>query len=73
MRHELDLVGEVCPVPVLKAAEAMERLAPGDVLTIITDFARSVRNLMDWAERCGHPFEVEELADGSWAVHVSKV
>lgn len=72
MKHELDLVGEVCPVPVLKAAEVMERLKPGDVLTIITDFARSVRNLMDWAERCGYAFEIEELEDGSWAVHVCK-
>ena len=35
---QLDLRGKVCPWPTLDTSEAFRRLAPGEVLEVITDY-----------------------------------
>lgn len=64
--HRLDLVDEVCPVPLLRVQEAVARAAPGDTVVVRLGHARSVRNVMEWAERQGIPFAVREERGGTW-------
>ena len=70
--HYLDMLGEMCPHPLYGAQAKMEKLAVGDILIIETDFSRSVRNLLDWADRNGHKYEVEEADKGIWQITIEK-
>lgn len=70
--HHLDMLGELCPHPLLMAQAKMEEVAVGDSLLIESDFSRSVRNLLAWADKSGHNFDVEEVAPGIWQVKITK-
>lgn len=68
----LDLVGEVCPVPLLRVQEALRVAKPGETVVACLGYARSVRNVMEWAEKEGLAFEVRERQGGYWEVVLRK-
>ncbi len=70
--HYLDMLGETCPHPLLMAQAKLETMASGDCLVIETDFSRSVRNILAWADKNGHRFDVEEVEKGVWQVKIIK-
>lgn len=72
MKRELNLLGEVCPIPIIRARQALHDLVPGDLLCLRTDFNRTVRNLLDFCEDEGHDFEVDETGDGVWLITITK-
>lgn len=70
--HFLDLLGYVCPVPLLKAQEKIRDMASGDVLVIETEHARAVRNILNWAWREGYPVDVNDEDRGLWRIRLEK-
>lgn len=70
--HKLDVVGEVCPIPLLKTQRKFQELQPGDILVVETDFSRSVRNIIEWAERKGIKFTLEDLENGVWQIYLTR-
>lgn len=70
--HYLDLLGEICPHPLLMAQAKLDKMEAGDTLVIESDFGRSVRNLLAWADKNGHKFDVEEVDTGIWQVKIEK-
>ncbi|MDR3591536.1 MAG: sulfurtransferase TusA family protein [Negativicutes bacterium] len=70
--HYLDMLGEICPHPLLMAQAKLEKLAAGDCLVIESDFSRSVRNILAWADKNGHSYDVEEVDKGIWQVKIIK-
>ena len=72
MEKELDLLGMVCPVPLLRTQKELSCLATEAVLKIKLDSNQSVRNVIDWLEEQGYNFEIGELATGIWEVKVVK-
>ncbi len=56
---ELDAKGLVCPLPLLKAKQALRKLPPGALLRVLATDAGSVRDFQAYAnisgvELCGH-------------------
>ncbi len=70
---ELDLLGEVCPVPLLKTEKAVNNLSSEQPLEIITDHTQAVRNIMEFLEDRSLEFEVEELKPGIWKIKLKEV
>ncbi|GAW92024.1 sulfurtransferase TusA family protein [Calderihabitans maritimus] len=70
--HRLDVLGEVCPVPLLKTQQICRRLKTGDTLVVETNFSRSVRNILDWAEKNRYEFTVESTENGIWQIFLTK-
>ena len=70
---ELDCMGEACPVPLIKAEKALEKMDAGDTLIISIDHSCAMKNVPEWARKQGHNVEVEEVDDGEWEVFVEKV
>jgi len=70
--HYLDMLGEICPHPLLIAQTKLETMAVGDSLVIESDFSRSVRNILAWADKNGHSYDVEEVDTGIWQVKITK-
>lgn len=72
--RRLDMLGAVCPVPLMRTQETYATLAPGEDLIVETDFARSVRNITHWCGRQGIPCELLETDDdGLWRIHIRKL
>ncbi|WP_027338806.1 sulfurtransferase TusA family protein [Halonatronum saccharophilum] len=68
----LDLVGEICPIPLLKVRERLSKLKKGQRLIILTDQTVAIRNIMDLLEEKGYDFEVEEPKLGIWQIDAVK-
>ncbi len=50
----LDARDLFCPSPVLKAAQAMDELAPGQLLRIVANDPAAEEDIQRWAKRAGH-------------------
>jgi len=71
-QKKLTLLGEVCPLPLLKTQMELEKMNSGSVLQVETDFNQSVRNIMKWCERQGHSFILDEIDNGVWLLTITK-
>ncbi len=54
VKAELDASGLRCPLPLLKAKQALRSLMPGDVLRVLATDAGSVRDFQAFAAISGH-------------------
>lgn len=69
----LDVRGEICPYPMLKAMEALPRLAPGEALEVLTDHPPALQTIPAYTSRLGYRSRIEEVGPGVWKVIVEKV
>ena len=53
---ELDALGLLCPLPVLKARKRLEALAPGQVLKVIADAPAAQVDVPHFCIEAGHIF-----------------
>lgn len=54
VQHELDARGLRCPLPLLKAKQALRDLGTGDMLRVLATDAGSVRDFQSFATISGH-------------------
>ena len=73
MEHELDAIGLLCPLPVLKARKRLSALASGEVLVMKTDDPAAVIDVPHYCAEAGHEIlDVQE--DGlqmTWRIRKS--
>ena len=60
----LDVTGTLCPVPVLRTARRVRRLAAGDLLEVLGDDPLMRLDLAAWCAREGHEVVAMEEAEG---------
>ncbi|NIZ19182.1 sulfurtransferase TusA family protein [Entomospira culicis] len=70
--HELDCMGEACPVPLIKTQKKMEGMAVGDVLIVHIDHSCAVKNVPEWARTQGYNVEIDDVDDGEWDIVIEK-
>lgn len=68
----LDVRGEICPYPMLKAVEALPRLKEGEELEVLTDHAPALQTIPAYTGRLGYQTRIEEVGPGLWKVVVYK-
>ncbi|HYF94370.1 MAG TPA: sulfurtransferase TusA family protein [Symbiobacteriaceae bacterium] len=71
-RTVLDLIGEVCPVPLMRTSEAVDRLPAGSELMVETDYPRALTNIVQWCFRHGYPYEILDFRRGVYRVVIRK-
>jgi tRNA 2-thiouridine synthesizing protein A len=64
MTHDLDAIGLLCPLPVLKARKRLQALNGGDVLTLRTDDPAAVIDVPHFCQEAGHSL-LSSQEDGS--------
>lgn len=69
----LDCMGLYCPMPIVKTAERIKSLAPGEVLEVIADDIGIKQDMKAWCEATGNELVGIEEADGETRVYVKKV
>ena len=68
MERKIDCKGMACPLPVVNAKKAAEKVNSGDVLTVLVDNEIAVQNLTRFAEHKGFTVSAEKKADREYAV-----
>lgn len=65
---KLDVRGEVCPFPVVKAVEAMKKALPDEVIEVITDHAPALETIPTQAARLGFTAKIAEMGTAEWKI-----
>lgn len=73
MTHELDALGLLCPLPVLKARKRLQGIAPGEVLMLMTDDPAAVVDVPHFCAEAGHVLEGHEEQAGAIIWRIRKV
>ena len=68
--HTVDARGLRCPLPLVKAKIAMEKLQPGDALVVLATDPEAPVDLAAWAGDEGHDYR--ELAPGEYELRKSR-
>ena len=71
--YTLDITGEVCPMTLVKTKLKLEKLAPGDLLTILVRDGEASRNVPRGLKDHGHEvLEASVLDNGVCSIIVRK-
>ena len=62
--QRLDWKGFACPLPVIKTKQAIDRMALGQVLEMISTDPGSIPDMQAWSRKTGHEL-LEAKKDGS--------
>ena len=60
----VDARGLSCPLPIVKTAQAIKNLTPGQVLEVLATDPGSVKDFAAWSKTTGHEL-VESSSDGA--------
>ncbi len=70
--RDLDAVGLLCPLPVLKARKRLMEMAPGEVLRLVTDDPAAVVDVPHFCTESGHVFRGSEKARNATFFYIEK-
>lgn len=66
---KVDVRGETCPIPLIKARRAMKKSGTGVTIEIIGDHAGSKKEIPMAVEALKHELvDIKDGSDGSWTV-----
>ena len=70
---ELDVRGEICPYPMMKAVEAMKKLQANENVVVITDHAPCLDTIPPQAGRYGYSANVKETGAPEWTITLTPI
>ena len=71
--HRLDTRGEICPYPLIMAQREMKKLAPGEILMVVSDYPLAAENIPRWAQEAGHKvLRVEKVGNALLEIEIEK-
>lgn len=70
--RNLDCVGLYCPMPIVKTAEKIRELNPGEILEVTADDKGITKDMPAWCQATGHEFLGVEEEGGEIKVYVRK-
>jgi TusA-related sulfurtransferase len=65
---QLDVRGEICPYPMMKASEALKKLSAGDTLQVLTDHAPALSTIPWEAAKLGFRASIERVGEPEWLI-----
>jgi TusA-related sulfurtransferase len=73
MTKHMDMLGMVCPFPIVETEKEMEFMAAGDELVIDFDCTQATETLPRWAIRNGHHIvEYQQIGNAHWQIKIRK-
>ena len=69
---KIDVRGEICPYPVKKIVEALDRLPAGEELEVLTDHPPSLEMIRTVAGQRGFTMRAEDAGPGEWRIILRK-
>ena len=68
MSKQLDVRGEICPYPMMKASEALKKLSSGESLQVLTDHAPALSTIPWEAAKQGYRASIERVGSPEWLI-----
>ncbi|MEI3611371.1 sulfurtransferase TusA family protein [Pseudogracilibacillus sp. SO30301A] len=73
MQKKLEVMGQVCPFPLVEAKKGIEEINSGDKLVIEFDCTQATESIPRWAAESGHEVTNFEQTDtAAWTITVKK-
>lgn len=69
---QIDVRGEMCPYPAMKAKEALKKLPEGECLELVTDHAPALSTVPWEGAKLGFLSEIASKAPGEWVITLEK-
>lgn len=69
---KIDVRGEICPYPLKKTLEALDRLPDGEALEVLSDHPPSLEMIRIAAGQRGFMTRVENAGLGEWRIILTK-
>lgn len=69
---ELDVRGEICPYPMMKTVETLQKLPEGEVLEVLTDHPPALESIPFYTSRLGYRCAIEERGPGQWRIRITR-
>lgn len=70
--HDIDALGLLCPLPVLKAAKLLRKMAPGEVLRLQADDPAAVVDVPHYCRESGNLLMCTEADEASTIYYIRK-
>lgn len=71
--YEMDCLGDMCPIPILKLKQCKTLKEKGDQLKLITDHSCVVESISGFCKKQGLQIDVVEPMNGIWELYIEKV
>ncbi|HEY5594902.1 MAG TPA: sulfurtransferase TusA family protein [Nitrospiria bacterium] len=68
----LDCKGLLCPLPVIRTKQAIDKMAVGQVLEMVSTDRGSVADMAAWSKRTGHELLEHRLDNGLFLFFIRK-
>jgi tRNA 2-thiouridine synthesizing protein A len=68
MSKQLDVRGEICPYPMMKASEQLKKLPSGETLEVLTDHAPALSTIPWEAAKLGYRATIERVGSPEWRI-----
>ena len=69
---EIDCLGEICPIPIIKIKEQLKSMKSGDCIKIITDHSCTQQSIIDFFKRKNYSITIDEVINGVWEIFINK-
>ena len=69
---KLNCMGDMCPIPLLKAESAFRSLKDGEPLMVVIDHSCSLESIQDYFSLRHCTLDIEEPINGVWEVTISR-
>ncbi|MEG6532070.1 sulfurtransferase TusA family protein [Caldibacillus thermoamylovorans] len=73
MQKTLEVMGQVCPFPLIEAKKEIENIKSGDELVIRFDCTQATESIPRWAAEEGHTVtNFEQIGQAAWTITIRK-
>ncbi|WP_032122822.1 sulfurtransferase TusA family protein [Clostridium amazonitimonense] len=69
--RDIDCVGDICPVPLIKAKINYKKISKGESITIVTDHSCSGQSIKEAFKPTNASIKIEE-EEGIWYITITK-
>ncbi|SES71280.1 TusA-related sulfurtransferase [Anaerobranca gottschalkii DSM 13577] len=71
--HFIDALGEMCPIPIIKAEKELKKLNKGEKLVLETDHSCSIQSVVKHFEgKYNYKCSYIEVEEGIWQITIEK-
>ena len=71
MAKSIDVRGEICPYPMMKASEALKKLPADETLDVLTDHAPALTTIPWEAAKHGRRATIERVGRSEWKISLT--
>ncbi len=66
IKLKVDATGLSCPLPIVRTAQAMKTVAPGELVEVLATDPGSVKDFDAWSKSTGHALVEQGSAEGKF-------